>query len=86
MQNNKKLSFITGAALAVFSAGVVHAADLAQTDDVTGGALIAEGDKGCHKDGEKGCGKEMKGKKKGKKHAEKKEEHKEEQKDEPKAQ
>lgn len=62
MQTKKKLSVVTGAVLAFFSTGVVHA-DLTMTKDVAGSVLLANHDGkdgGCSgKDG--GCsGKEAK--------------------------
>jgi hypothetical protein len=75
MKNRTKLSFVTGAALAVFSAGVVHAANFSNTLDLSKGQLVAadDGEKSCKGEakGDKGCSgkadKKCKGKK-GKKH------------------
>jgi hypothetical protein len=74
MKNRTKLSFVTGAALAVFSAGVVHAANFSNTLDLSKGQLVAadDGEKSCSASKEeKGCsGKKDKkcSGKKGKKH------------------
>lgn len=71
MENKKKLSLISGAALAVFASGVAHAANLNRTIDLSQGVLVAESEttetkkevkeekhevKEEKKEGEKSCG------------------------------